>query len=300
MNKKENSNTSSKSQIEGLAYETPGKPSERVLRLRHAEKIHTSQTERPFHAETAQCPENTTKHIRHIKGYNDNVHIDNLSKNPPQMSDIFRYSRHRMVQEQLVARGITQKEVLYAMQTVPRHLFVSEALHATAYTDRPLPIASGQTISQPYVVAQMCQLLMSKPNMKVLEIGTGSGYQASILHAMGLFVYSVERLPELYHRTRAFLLNELVCQGIQLCLSDGTLGWEQYAPYDRIIVAAGGPSVPDALKEQLKDDGIMLIPVGVERKKQRIVRVFKMQDGYREEDCGPVSFVDLVGSNGWK
>lgn len=308
MNNKEHQN---KSQTMGLSYEPMGMPSERVLRLRQAEQRAEEKTEQETKPSVikyqAKCPideidiKSITTRISSKNSYDQNVHIRNLSQNTSKSSsDAFRYSRQRMVQEQLIARDISQEEVLYAMETVPRHLFVSEALHATAYDDRPLPIAEGQTISQPYVVALMCQLLMAKPKMSVLEVGTGSGYQATILYAMGLCVYSVERISELYHKTRPFLLKTLACHGMQLTLSDGTLGWEQHAPYDRIIVAAGGPTIPHALKAQLKDGGIMLIPVGAERKTQRIIRVSKTENTYREEDCGPVSFVDLVGSDGWK
>jgi len=213
---------------------------------------------------------------------------------------MFKYSRRRMVEEQLMARGITDKYVLKAMKRIPRHLFISEALHATAYSDRPLPIASGQTISQPYVVALMCQLLLAEPSMRVLEIGTGSGYQAAVLYGMGLKVFSVERIKNLYDSTSHLLEKELCYRNITLKLSDGTLGWTRYAPYDRIIVAAGGPNIPEALKDQLADGGIMLIPVGAERKQQRIIRVFKINGQCKEEDCGPVSFVDLVGADGWR
>ncbi len=214
-------------------------------------------------------------------------------------SDIFQYSRKRMVKEQLVARGIKDKNVLLAMEKVPRHLFVTEALHATAYDDRPLPIAAGQTISQPYVVALMCQLLLTEPNMKVLEVGTGSGYQAAVLHEMGLQVYSVERIQELFLNTSKLLKEKLAYCKMHLALSDGTLGYPAHAPYDRIIVAAGGPQIPLALKEQLAEGGVMLIPVGREQHKQHLVRVFKINGQFKEEDFGVVSFVDLVGKYGW-
>ncbi len=214
--------------------------------------------------------------------------------------DIYKYARSRMVKEQLVARGIRDPFVLQAMEKLPRHLFVTEALQATAYDDRPLPIAGGQTISQPYVVAYMCQLLMAKPGMKILEIGTGSGYQASVLQEMELNVYSVERIAELYENTKHFLREVLGYHSMNLFFSDGTLGMPSYAPYDRIIVAAGGPTIPKALLEQMNDGGIMLIPVGQERQRQHLIRVIKHGHSYTQEDCGPTTFVDLVGQDGWK
>ncbi len=222
-----------------------------------------------------------------------------LAKKLSKPEEAFQYSRKRMVQEQLMARGINDQNVLKAMAKVPRHLFVAEALQATAYDDRPLPIAAGQTISQPYIVALMCQLLLAEPRMKVLEIGTGSGYQTAILQEMGLSVYSVERIEELFFNTSKLLKEKLAYNSMHLALSDGTLGYSKYAPYDRIIVAAGGPQIPMALKEQMAEGGIMLIPVGSEQQRQRLVRVVKINGQYREEDYGAVAFVNLVGKQGW-
>ena len=279
-----NSNGKAPERHKDLSYEIQGMPTERVLRLNR---------------ERAVIKEPQTKIERHRDIPALTLSEQNIQKNDFPRNNIFKYSRRRMVQEQLVARGITDAHVLRAMESIPRHLFVSEALHATAYSDRPLPIASGQTISQPYVVAFMCQLLLAEPSMKVLEIGTGSGYQAAVLYEMGLKVFSVERIENLYENTKVLLKQQLGYKKMTLSLSDGTLGWSLHAPYDRIIVAAGGPNVPQALKDQLAEGGIMLIPVGDERKKQRIVRVFKINGQCKEEDCGPVSFVDLVGAGGW-
>ena len=214
--------------------------------------------------------------------------------------DIYHISRERMVKEQLMAknRGITDARVLTAMRKVPRHLFVEEALRGKAYEDYPLPLGFGQTISQPYVVAAMSQLLEAVPGQKVLEIGTGSGYQTAVLDEMGLEVYTVERLKELYFRT-SDLLMRLKYRGIKLKLADGTEGWAEAAPFDRIIVTAGGPSVPEPLIEQLADPGLMVIPVGIERREQRIVRVRKIDGKVTTEDKERVSFVDLVGNHGW-
>lgn len=212
--------------------------------------------------------------------------------------DTYQISRDRMVREQLVARGITDEAVLGAMRKVPRHLFVEEALHASAYEDHPLPIGQGQTISQPYIVAAMSQLLQAKPGMSVLEIGTGSGYQAAVLAEMGLAVYSVERLPELYSRASKLLM-QLGYRSIRLKLADGTEGWPEMGPYDRIIVTAGGPLVPQPLVDQLADPGLMIIPVGAERRSQRLILIRRENGETIREEGDYVAFVDLVGSHGW-
>lgn len=213
--------------------------------------------------------------------------------------DTFQISRDRMVREQLVSRGITDPSVLAAMRKVPRHLFVEEALYGKAYGDYPLPIGNGQTISQPYVVAMMSQLLEAAPGMRVLEIGTGSGYQAAVLAEMGLDVHTVERLPELYARTSRLLIR-LRYRKIHLKLADGTQGWPEAAPFDRIIVTAGGPSVPQPLVEQLSDPGLLVIPVGGERRGQRLLLVRKENGSVFQESHERVTFVDLVGSHGWQ
>lgn len=213
--------------------------------------------------------------------------------------DTFQISRDRMVREQIVARGITDAAVLGAMRKVPRHLFVESALHGKAYGDHPLPIGLGQTISQPFVVALMSELLCASPGMHVLEIGTGSGYQAAVLYEMGLEVYTVERIRELYERT-ANLFMRLRYRTVRLKLADGTEGWPESAPFDRIIVTAGGPSVPAPLLEQLADPGIMIIPVGRERRGQCLVRVRKENGHVTQENLDSVAFVDLIGSHGWR
>lgn len=212
--------------------------------------------------------------------------------------DTYQISRDRMVKEQLMARGTTDRNVLSAMRKVPRHLFVEEALRGKAYEDYPLPLGYGQTISQPYVVAAMSQLLESAPGMKVLEIGTGSGYQAAVLAEMGLEVYSIERLRELYFRTSDLLIR-LKYRGIKLKLADGTVGWPEAGPFERIIVTAGGPSVPEPLIWQLADPGLLIIPVGVEKREQRLVLARKENGAVTMENKERVAFVDLVGSHGW-
>lgn len=212
--------------------------------------------------------------------------------------DIYKISRERMVKEQLVPKGITDKVVLDAMRKVPRHLFVEEAMWGRAYDGYPLPIGAGQTISQPYVVAAMSQLLEAEAGMKVLEIGTGSGYQAAVLDTMGLEVYSVERLRELYERTARLLLS-MRFRNIRLKLADGTQGWPEQAPFDRIIVTAGGPEIPEPLLEQLNDPGILIIPVGGNKRQQKLLRVRKKSNEITVEKLEPVAFVDLVGTHGW-
>ena len=206
--------------------------------------------------------------------------------------------RRRMVQEQLVARGISDMAVLSAMGTVPRHLFVQEAFRGQAYDDRPLPIGHGQTISQPYIVALMSQMLEAAPGMRVLEVGTGSGYQAAVLAHMGCTVYTVERVRELYQAT-TLLLRDMRLRAVYMKRDDGTLGMPEAAPFDRIMVTAGGPEVPRPLLEQLSEDGVMLIPVGERKREQRLLRVRRQRTGFCTEDLGGVVFVDLVGSHGW-
>ena len=208
-----------------------------------------------------------------------------------------RLSRKRLV-EHLAAKGITDTAVLRAMHSVPRHRFVPDALYAQAYEDTPLPIGYGQTISQPFVVALMTQELELQPGMRVLEIGTGSGYQAAVLAAMGCRVYTVERIRELYHAANA-LFQGLGLRNIHTCRDDGTLGMPATAPFDRILVTAGGPQVPEPLVAQLDDPGILLIPVGTRKREQRLLRV-RIEGGRRQtEDLGGVVFVDLVGHHGW-
>lgn len=203
-----------------------------------------------------------------------------------------------MVREQITARGVSSPAVLAAMRRVPRHLFVEQALKPQAYEDHPLPIGNGQTISQPYVVAWMTELLDVRPGMKVLEIGTGSGYQTAVLAEMGASVHSVERVPELHELAR----NRLSGMGygnVYLKLDDGTLGWPEHAPFDRIIVTAGGPRVPEPFIEQLADPGLLVIPVGPEKRSQYLTVVRKMEGRVARKTLGQVMFVDLVGRHAW-
>lgn len=206
--------------------------------------------------------------------------------------------RERMVSEQIIARGITDARVLAAMREVPRHLFVQEALARQAYMDNPLPIGEGQTISQPYMVALMSETLQVEPGMRVLEIGTGSGYQAAVLARLGAEVYTVERIPKLCDAARERLLS-MGYYSIHVKLDDGTLGWPTLAPFDRILITAGGPEVPPPLVDQLAEGGRMVLPVGATRKTQSLVLIEKVNGQAQRTDLCGVQFVDLVGAHGW-
>ncbi|SDL63068.1 protein-L-isoaspartate(D-aspartate) O-methyltransferase [Maridesulfovibrio ferrireducens] len=209
-----------------------------------------------------------------------------------------KFSRTKMVEEQIVARGVVDQNVLSAMRKVQRHLFVQGALADRAYADSALPIGEGQTISQPFIVAYMSELLQIQSGHKVLEIGTGSGYQAAVLGEMGAEVYSVERIRKLFIAART-LLFDLRFFNIRLKLDDGTMGWPDEAPFDRIIVTAGGPEIPQYLIDQLADHGRMVIPVGNEKRRQQLILVTKEDGKVTETDMGGCAFVDLVGKQGW-
>jgi protein-L-isoaspartate(D-aspartate) O-methyltransferase len=203
-----------------------------------------------------------------------------------------------MVQEQLVPRGISDKDVLAAMREVPRHCFVDDALQSRAYGDFPLPIASGQTISQPYIVALMTQALALTGTERVLEIGTGSGYQAAVLSRLCGQVYTVERINLLLAGSRR-VFDSLRYFNIVSKLDDGTLGWPEHSPYDAVIVTAGGPDIPAPLIDQLADGGRLVIPVG-----DQYLQVLQLVEKHGEEitvrELEKVRFVDLVGEYGWK
>jgi len=206
--------------------------------------------------------------------------------------------RERMVNDQLKARGISDARVLAVMGELPRHLFVEEAMASRAYADSPLPIGEGQTISQPYIVALMSELLQVQPGMKVLEIGTGSGYQAAVLAKLGADVHTVERIPRLCVSARERLLS-MGLFNVHVKQDDGTLGWPSAAPFDRIIVTAGGPEVPPPLVDQLCEGGRLLMPVGGAKRVQSLVLIEKTPAGVVQTDLGAVAFVDLVGKHGW-
>lgn len=202
-----------------------------------------------------------------------------------------------MVRDQIEARGVADPAVLAAMREVPRHCFVQEALAMRAYDDTALPIGYGQTISQPYIVARMSELLQPEAGLRALEIGSGCGYQAAVLAAMGLSVHGIERVAEIYQGALA-RLRRLGYRRAHLHYGDGTRGLPTAAPFDRIIVSAGAPAIPKPLLDQLGEYGIMVIPVG-QPGRQRLVRVRKRDSKVRMEDFGGVVFVDLVGVHGW-
>lgn len=210
--------------------------------------------------------------------------------------DPYALARQRMV-ERLRHKGIRDERVLTAMATVPRHLFVEEALWHRAYEDHALPIGYGQTISQPYMVALMTELLRVQPGERVLEIGAGSGYQTAILAVLGAEVYAVERIPELAQRAQA-RLEALGMTTAVVRASDGTLGWPEAAPFDAILVAAGSPAIPQPLVDQLVVGGRLVIPVGDETQ-QDLVRLWKGETENRIEYHGGCIFVKLIGAHGW-
>jgi len=209
----------------------------------------------------------------------------------------FRAERELMVTNQIAARGISDEKVLEAMRKVPRHLFVPEEAHRYAYSDSPVRIGSGQTISQPYIVALMTALLQVESQHRVLDVGTGSGYQAAILAEIASQVYSVERHAALAEEAEG-RLQALGYDNVSVHVGDGTRGLAEYAPFDRIVVAAAAPKVPKALVEQLAEGGRLVIPVG-ERFSQHL-EVWERSGGELNKHSGiPVVFVPLVGENGW-
>lgn len=210
----------------------------------------------------------------------------------------FDIARKRMVETQIVAKGIKDRRVIEAMLKVPRHLFVQEAMAGQAYSDTSLPIGEKQTISQPYTVALMSELLELKGGERVLEIGTGSGYQAAVLAHLARRVYTIERIPSLASRARK-LFDTLGLTNISMKIDDGTVGWEAEAKFDAIIVTAGAPEVPSSLVEQLAAGGCLVIPVG-DHNDQVLYRVRKQEDGtIAREKSIPCRFVKLIGKDGW-
>jgi len=212
--------------------------------------------------------------------------------------DAFAIPRARMVDYLRNYYKIADELVLEAMNRVPRHLFVPAAIQSQAYKDNALPIAAGQTISQPYIVARMSELLELKGRERVLEIGSGSGYQTAVLALIARKVFAIERIPELSATAKERLL-WLGYRNISFKTADGTEGWESYAPFDAILVAAGGPEIPEPLVKQLVIGGRMVIPIGREQKSQTLVRVTRTEGGYKTENCGPCAFVPLIGEHGW-
>lgn len=207
--------------------------------------------------------------------------------------------RATMVMAQLKERGIEDTAVLNAMNIVPREAFVQPAYKEYAYKDTPLPIPANQTISQPYIVALMISLLELRPSDRVLEIGTGSGYAAAVLSRIVKQVYTVERHKILVEYARE-CLEPLGYDNICLRHGDGTLGWPEHAPYDGIIVAAGGPVIPSSLRQQLAVGGRLVMPIGREKRRQELIRLVRLgSNRFQERSFGPVAFVPLIGSEGW-
>jgi protein-L-isoaspartate(D-aspartate) O-methyltransferase len=223
-------------------------------------------------------------------------------------------AEYRLPRERMVARlrdhyGIVDRRVLDAMLAVPRHLFVPEALRGRAYGDHALPIAASQTISQPFIVARMTELLelqdpqdpnrdISKDSSRVLEIGAGSGYQTAVLAGVAAQVYAIERVADLARESQA-RIRQLGIYNATIKCFDGTYGWSAHSPYDGIIVAAGGPDIPEPLQAQLRVGGRLVIPVGDTRESQHLIRIIRTDESYTREDHGPCAFVPLIGHYGW-
>ena len=215
------------------------------------------------------------------------------------MSDQFTGVRDRMIREMIAARGVKDERVLAAMRKVPRHLFIKDHLRAQAYGDHALPIGSAQTISQPYIVARMTELLEVGKDHSVLEIGTGSGYQTAILALLARRVYSLERIAELA-REAIPRMRQLGIENVKIQVFDGTVGWSEWAPYDRILVTAGAPEVPKPLLEQLAPGGILVIPEGQLSAQRLVIYRKSARGGIRRSEGEEVAFVPLLGRHGWK
>jgi protein-L-isoaspartate(D-aspartate) O-methyltransferase len=215
--------------------------------------------------------------------------------------DRYLKQRLKMVESQIRARGIRDPRVLKAMETVPRHLFVNEALRDQAYNDNPLPIDGGQTISQPYIVALMTEAMELKGTEKVLEIGTGSGYQTAVLAELAEHVFSIDRIASLASGARR-LIESLNYFNVAIRVGDGTYGWREEAPFDAVIVTAGAPNIPKTLLEQLAIGGRLVIPAGG-RHSQVLIKLTRLSENLndvKKEDLGGCRFVDLIGEYGWE
>jgi protein-L-isoaspartate(D-aspartate) O-methyltransferase len=204
-----------------------------------------------------------------------------------------------MVEEQILARGVRDPRVLSVMRELPRHLFLPEAQWPEAYGDWAIPVNCGQTISQPYIVARMLELCELAPDHRVLEVGTGTGYQAALLARLVGEVYSIERIPDLLETARERLA-AVGARSVHLRVGDGTLGWQDFAPYDRVLVAAAAPRVPEALKEQLGERGVLVIPVGGSATQRLEVWRRTLAGGWETRRHGECRFVPLVGRDAWR
>jgi protein-L-isoaspartate(D-aspartate) O-methyltransferase len=212
----------------------------------------------------------------------------------------FAAARARMVETQIVARGVSDPALLAALRATPREAFVDPELRAFAYEDRPLVIGERQTISQPYIVALMISAAELKPGDRALDIGTGSGYAAAVMSGIAARVYTIERHPALAQAAQRRFA-ELRLDNIETRIGDGTLGWPEAAPFDAILVAASGPEFPEALKRQLALGGRLVMPVGDDPGRQELRKLTRRgEDDYRLEDLGAVAFVPLIGAQGWR
>lgn len=215
-----------------------------------------------------------------------------------KITDEMSIQRQRMVDRLRDHYQIRDQRILEVMSQLPRHLFVPAAIKSQAYNDNALPIAGGQTISQPFIVARMTELLELKGDEKILEIGSGSGYQTAILASLAKKVFAIERLGHLAHDAEARLA-ALGFRNVVLKSGDGTNGWDAYHPYDAMLVAAGGPEIPEPLIRQLKVGGRLIVPVGGDRKSQVLTRVTRTANGTKVETFGGCAFVPLIGEHGW-
>lgn len=214
---------------------------------------------------------------------------------PRESNDPFSQARREMVERHLRSRGINDRRVLAAMESIPRHLFVPPRWRSAAYEDRPLPIGEGQTISQPYIVAFMTQLLELKAPEKVLEIGTGSGYQSAVLARLAAEVFSIEIIPSLTERAKK-ILEQNGLTNVQLKVGDGFFGWEEKSPFDAILVTASAPKIPEPLWRQLREGGRLVMPLGEQAQAQRLVRIRKVAGKQVVENVTDVIFVPLTGA----
>ena len=217
----------------------------------------------------------------------------------PKLQDEYEIPRRRMIERLREHYKIRAENVLEAMRRLPRHFFVPEALQSQAYKDNALPIAANQTISQPFIVARMTELLELDEKSRVLEIGAGSGYQTAVLASIAGRVFAVERIPVLAQEAEK-RLKKLGFRNVTLRCADGTNGWEIYSPFNAVLVAAGGPIVPEPLLKQLNIGGRIVIPIGNDTKTQNLIRVTRTEKGFHREDFGACAFVPLIGEHGWQ